>query len=102
MYSMKKDFYLTGAVVFSDGLVGFKYKHINANKMSAVRSGAFMTFKANDYIEIDRYIPNLNYNHLIRLDGGRELRIQTTEPIENNRKNMYKKSSYTGMYIALA
>lgn len=102
MYGIKKGFFLKGEVVFENGPVSFKYKNINASRLAAVRSGSFMTFKASEFIETDRYINNLNNHHKIKLQDGRELYIQTIEPIEDNKKNMYKKNAYTGMLIALA
>lgn len=101
MFTNKREFYLDGAIIFEDGIVEFKYKNINARKLTAIRNGSFMLFKGTEFIETDRYIPNLSYNHLVRLQDGRELRVQTIEPVEENRKNMYKTNGYTGLMMVL-
>lgn len=101
MYAKKKEMFKKGYVLFTDGKVPFKYKEVNGNKLSTVRSGSFLTLQTQVFIQCDRYVKGLSFNHQIELADGRVLKIQEIEAIENNRKNMYKKDANIGMFLAL-
>ncbi len=98
-FSQKSEYYKKGQIVHDNGVIDFRYKDKEI-QFRGQSSTYFQQISGNSRIEIegDR---ELLINDLVRLESGRELRVEEIRPIMNNSKAMYQKSVVIALDVFL-